>query len=132
MDTINSETERTGEEYLAPTTGDAGASNRMATPRTAAVPSAFALGALLGGLVALIQGAVTLATFSVRLGREGFFKSWVIATTFAMRSLLGLLLVELIMAGIGGLTGAAGVLVWKRITAPVRTPLMADQEGVAP
>ena len=81
-------------------------------PRPSVLTCAAVFGALLSGLIAYMQGNVALAAFTFRLGRVGFFKNWMIATTYAGRSLIVLTIVVLITAAMGALAWSVGVLTW--------------------
>ena len=107
-----SESECGREESWVPTEGGGSASNRMGMPRPIVILCAAVFGALLGALVAFMQGSAALALFGVKLGRLGFFKNWVIATTYAERSLIVLLIVVLVTAAAGALAWAVGVVIW--------------------
>jgi hypothetical protein len=105
------------EEGFVPAEGAASASNRVARARPITITSAAVYGALVSGLVAFLQGGVAFVVFGVTLGRVGFFRNWRIETTYAGRSLLGLLLVVLVTAAVGALAWSLGALIWNKTVA---------------
>jgi hypothetical protein len=105
------------EEGHLPVEGAASASNRRARARPIPISSAAVCGALLSGLVALMRGDVALSVFGVTLGHVGFFKNWRIATAYAGRSLLGLLLIVVVTAAVGALTWSLGAFIWNKTVA---------------
>jgi hypothetical protein len=121
-----SESECGHEEGWVPVQGGGSASNRIGMPQPIVIMCAAGFGALLSGLVAFMQGSVALALFGVTLGRLGFFKNWVIATTYAERSLIVLIIVVLVTAAAGALAWTVGVLIWSMManrTSRVRVAL---------
>jgi hypothetical protein len=84
-------------------------------PRSLPVGAAAQCGALLGGLVALIRGALALAGLGVHLERAGFFVTLARGVQYAGRSLLGLLVITVLAAALGGITWATGALIYNRV-----------------
>ena len=121
-----SESECGREERWVPVEGGGSASNRIGMLQPIVIVCAAVFGALLSGLIAFMQGSVALALFGVKLGRLGFFKNWVIATTYAERSLIVLIIVVLVTAAVGALTWTVGALIWSMManrTSRVRVAL---------
>jgi hypothetical protein len=100
--------EQTDSDHVAETgssgsTGRAGPVDRdTRTLRSIDVRTAAKFGALLSGVVALMQSSVALMVYGVTLGRAGLVDTWAKGMLYAGRSLFGLLLMAVVAAAIGG------------------------------
>jgi hypothetical protein len=93
--------------------GRSGATTHV--PRSLPVGAATQCGALLGGLVALLRGALALAALGIHLGRAGFFVTLATGLQYAGRSLFSLLVIAVLGAALGGITWATGALIYNRV-----------------
>ena len=121
MTAENWDHDRTREGDGVPDTDAAGTPSRLGMLRPIRLTSAAVIGALVSGLVAFLQGSVELAAFSVKVGRVGFFTNWVVAATYAWRSLVALALTVLVTATLGAVVWYVGALIWNRLVGSTHT-----------
>lgn len=80
--------------------------------RSIDVRSAARFGALVSGVVALMQGSVALTIYGLSLGRAGFVATWASGMLYAGRSLVGLMAMTLVAAALGALLWAIGAFLY--------------------
>jgi hypothetical protein len=86
------------------------------TLRIIDVKSAARFGALISGVVALMQGSVALTIYGLSLGRAGFVATWASGMLYAGRSLVGLMIMTLVAAALGALLWAIGAFLYNVIS----------------
>ena len=107
--------EQREEQHAESDDAASGAGHETRAPRSVEVRAAAAFGALLGGIVALMQGSITLTIYGVSLGRAGFVTTWVSRVLYAGRGLVGLVIMAVAAATIGALMWAIGALLYNVI-----------------